>query len=563
LITFSVSAQGTMEQEIEGALDNDKAEKIDPERNFIDGMRFFVNEDFDKALTFFEKTLKKSKDKGAVLHQMALCYQKMGDNKKALDFSLRAFETNNKNRHFGLNLAHSYLNIGDGTNYEKTLLAMTKANPRELEFYIELFMFYVDRNNYTSAIDILNAYEKQVGFEIEIVRRKQMIYREQRQLKMALKEGEKIIERFPYTEDVVVPQAELLIIDNQENEAEKILLKYLKHTDESRVSANFYLAQIYEKRGNQERYFQVLGEIFSEQDAEVAPKINMLIQMLDEAQRNETKLKFAKSLAEKALQVHPDSPELCGVYGDLLLFSNETEKAGFYYEKAVKEQPDNLSIWVRLIQIDFNLDKNQDAENHLESAMELFPNAGVLWQMSATLEHLKKNYDEAVSALNRAKNLTDQFDSNILSDIEAHLGDIYHDLKNFSKSDKAYEKAIELNSENIRALNNYAYYLSVRKENLEIALKLSTKLVKLAPDEPTYLDTHGWVLFVKGNYQEAFKFLSRAAEKSVSSTIIEHYGDVLFKLGKLSEALEQWKKAKSLGAGGLIDKKISEEKYSE
>jgi len=51
---------------------------------------------------------------------------------------------------------------------------------------------------------------------------------------------------------------------------------------------------------------------------------------------------------------------------------------------------------------------------------------------------------------------------------------------------------------------------------------------------------------------------------SNNGTIIEHYGDVLYKLGDKEQALEQWKKAKELGdTSEFIDKKIADKKLYE
>ena len=60
---------------------------------------------------------------------------------------------------------------------------------------------------------------------------------------------------------------------------------------------------------------------------------------------------------------------------------------------------------------------------------------------------------------------------------------------------------------------------------------MSTKLIKNNPNNPTFLDTHAWVLYNMEDYKEAKKFLELALEGDASGTIIEHYGDVLFKTG--------------------------------
>jgi len=80
------------------------------------------------------------------------------------------------------------------------------------------------------------------------------------------------------------------------------------------------------------------------------------------------------------------------------------------------------------------------------------------------------------------------------------------------------------------------------------------------------MDTYGYVLFVKGKFQDSEIWIKRSLDKGASNsgTVLEHYGDVLFKLNRTAEALEYWNKAKEAGdASDRIDQKIEQKKYIE
>jgi tetratricopeptide (TPR) repeat protein len=146
------------------------------------------------------------------------------------------------------------------------------------------------------------------------------------------------------------------------------------------------------------------------------------------------------------------------------------------------------------------------------------------------------------------------------------LGDAYNAIKEYEKSDEAYEAALDFDPESDHVLNNYSYFLSIRKEKLDLALEMSSKVVKRNPDNATYLDTHAWVLYNMGRFEEAKKYIEEAIkqDENVSGTIIEHYGDILFKLGDVNMAVEQWEKAKKMNVDSdLIDKKIADRKLYE
>ena len=142
----------------------------------------------------------------------------------------------------------------------------------------------------------------------------------------------------------------------------------------------------------------------------------------------------------------------------------------------------------------------------------------------------------------------------------SYLGDAYHSVGDDNKSDECYEKSLDLIPDNIVVLNNYSYYLSLRGKDLEKAERMSKQCVELVPDQSTYEDTYGWVLYKQKRFNEAKEWLGKAINTGDNSPVIlEHYGDVLYNLGEKKEALEYWKKAK--GAGGnseLLNKKVRE-----
>ena len=88
--------------------------------------------------------------------------------------------------------------------------------------------------------------------------------------------------------------------------------------------------------------------------------------------------------------------------------------------------------------------------------------------------------------------------------------------------------------DNIGALNNYAYYLSVEREHLDKAEEMSYRTVKAEPTNGTYLDTYAWILFEKGKYAEARIYIDQAMqnEGDKSSVVVEHCGDIYYMSGE-------------------------------
>ena len=198
--------------------------------------------------------------------------------------------------------------------------------------------------------------------------------------------------------------------------------------------------------------------------------------------------------------------------------------------------------------------------------MEIFPDQPVVYFFNGIANIQKKNFAEAISSLNTGvkmvvdnKNLEGQFYTN--------LGDAYNELKDYVKSDENYEKALSLNPNDANVLNNYAYYLSIREVNLDKAEQMSRQSNELEPTQASYQDTYGWIMYKMNKLDDAKIWIEKSISNGAvnSAAVLEHYGDILFKLGDTARAFENWQKAKEAGEGAseFLDKKILEKKLFE
>ena len=114
------------------------------------------------------------------------------------------------------------------------------------------------------------------------------------------------------------------------------------------------------------------------------------------------------------------------------------------------------------------------------------------------------------------------------------LGDTYHSQGDAKKAYKTYERALRLNPEYSPVLNNYAYFLCCEGRKLKKAARMSAITIEQEPDNPTYLDTYGWILHLLGRDAEAkplFKHAMIYGGKN-SAEVLRHYSEVLKALGE-------------------------------
>jgi tetratricopeptide (TPR) repeat protein len=236
-----------------------------------------------------------------------------------------------------------------------------------------------------------------------------------------------------------------------------------------------------------------------------------------------------------------------------------------YLLTSLELQKDRFQVWNQLIIIDSELLDWQAMVDHSELALELFPSNPALYYYLGIGYFQLGELEEAMEILEMGRMMIFKSESGLV-DFYVLLGDTYNGLENYKKSDENYELALEANPDNAYVLNNYAYYLSLRKDKLELASEMAKKAVELEPDQYNYQDTYGWVLFRMEKFEEAANWLKLAVDNGgyINGEIIEHYGDALYNDGDVENALIQWKRAKEVGdTSDLIDEKIRMKTYIE
>jgi tetratricopeptide (TPR) repeat protein len=380
----------------------------------------------------------------------------------------------------------------------------------------------------------------------------------------AIKEGEKLVEAYPDEERYMMELAETLSKNKLGTRAVALIEKYIANNPDA-SNAKLILAGIYRENGQEQRSRELLNALFDDPKIETVSKILVLgtynvilTKQVSKGQIDPSLESYVSGLVEKLKKNSPKDPDVFGVSGDInTTLSNNTE-AQKDYLRAVQLGATNFEAWQNLLVLESTLNQFDSLIVHSEAGLELFPNQALLYYFNGYAQMRKRHYREASGSLEQAKRLSASNQA-LVAEINSMLGDIYNGTREYTKSDNAYEQALAFNPNNDLVLNNYSYYLALRKENLERAEKMSAQLIKAHPKNASYLDTYAWVLFMREKYKEARKVMETAIDTGdAGATHFEHYGDILFKLGETDDAVRQWQKAKSMdGDNETIDKKIA------
>lgn len=537
---------------------------IDAETSLIEGMKFYNADEFEKAATVFTQIVDKGITEPGIYYMLAKTYAKLNDPPRAIVYAEKAI-SKEENKFCQQLLAELYTKQTKYKEAADIYQKLIKKYPSEIENYFDLSEIYLLQEKYNDAIKVYNEIEEEIGVSEEVSRQKQLIYLQLNKVDDAIKEGNKLISSEPMETGFVIQQAQMLISNERYEQAQKML------NDALRQSPNFaeghvLLAEVYRLQGNLTKSNEELKTAFANPNlsADIKAKILSSYVLTINKDKSPENVENVIELANQLIKQSPENAQSYLILGDMQLLKEDKKAARDAYVNSTKYDKSVFEVWATIIELDNALQDNQSLVKHSASATEYFPNQAVFWYHNGFGNYAIKAYDEAIYALDEAKNLAFS-NKELLGTVNALLGDVYNEKRDFRKSDEAYEAALKADPTNEHALNNYSYFLSIRKEKLERAKELSKKLIEKHPENATYLDTHAWVLYQLKEYENAKNLLKKAAtQANASGTVIEHYGDVLFKLGDKAEALAQWQKAKQKGgAGKQIELKITSQNLIE
>jgi tetratricopeptide (TPR) repeat protein len=546
------------DKESEKAVSSDPTSfKREEEMLTAEGMKFMMRDEPAKAQPIFEQIIQKSPQDAAGYYLVATSLIKQDKLDEAIISSKKAYELNKSNFYYAQQLAELYAKRRKYTEAAQIYETLLAKNPENVQYGIELAAVYVFNEQFDKAIQTYNILEKSIGVTEEIIHQKQQLYLRKNDVEKALAEARKLIASEPGEVSYRIELAEMLIVYERITEAVVPLEEALKiNPDEAQ--AHVLLADIYRRTGNVEKCNQELKLVFANPNLDADPKIRVL-QGYQSMLKTNAELDDAILLANLLLETHPSEARAVAILARMKWARGMKAEARDLYARAARMDGSVFEVWGALIQLDGELNQLDSILVHSELALEMFPNQGLLWYSNGTAHLAKKNYKQAVSSLEESLKLV-AGKADLVHLIYAQLGDAFNGLGDNAKSDASYDLALKENPDNDHVLNNYSYFLSLRKEKLDLALKMSEKLVKQHQNNATYLDTYAWVLYIRKDYKKAKEYLEKALAdtSAVSGTIIEHYGDILFKLGERDNAVVQWKKAKKMGeTTELLDKKIA------
>lgn len=543
-------------------------------KQFIQAIKQKTLGNNEEAIKQFNKCIELNTKESAAFYELSIIYKNQNNLELAKKNAKLAAKLNQTNKWYKINYAEILFYKQDFSEAIIQYKKLINQESKKKEYYFMLIDAYVAKKEYKKAIETYDKIENNFGEDKKLYIQKHKLYLILGETEKSINEIEKLCAKFPKDIEAVEILADLYFLNDKTKQA-IILLKRIITLDSKNGRAHIRLARYYSLKKDQEKKQYHLTKAFYSKKLSSYEKIKTLYNELEELekktkhQHDTIKTKKQKNHAIKlcklVVDMYEENAEAHAIFGHFLYREKQYKEAEQEYKKSLEIEANNTDVWTHLL---FLQTKENNFDKLLKTsreALSFFPTEPLYYYYYGISNYQLKKYKEAAEVFEMGLEFVLE-DNIFLPDFYSSLGDSYHAIEEHEKSDFFYEKSLEEEPENPIVLNNYSYYLSLRKKDLLKAKNMSKKSNTIEPNNGTYQDTYAWILYQSGEYEEAKQWIEKALKNGSkdSPVVVEHYGDILYKLNNIQEAVFQWKKAKKMGLGSkFLDKKIKELKLYE
>ena len=484
---------------------------------FQEAMRQKLANKYDAAIDLFDYCHQLDPSSGAVLYELSELYRYVKNDSLAIHALEDACKLYPKNYWYKNRLVTLYLESRRTDEALKTVEDMARLFPEKEEVLWMLHDLYESKNDYANMVKVLDKIEVKEGKSEKLSMMKFGLFVQMNDEKRAFEEMEKLADEYPNDLRYQVVIGDLYLDAGKKEEALK-QYKMVEAQDSTNMTLLLSMANFYHQEGDEARYQEYISKVLTHKDVDDVTRVRMLGVLVRENLDTHADSTYLLALFDKVLQEpqeHTDILELKVRYMDTKKMPVEDQKP--ILRRILEIDPEHDMARHMLLKYAVEENDHQSIVNICKPAVEYNADSPVFYFYMGVeyylIDEKEKSMDALRSGLNRVENEMDEENRfKIRTHSYALLGDIYHQLGQDDKAFQAYDSCLIYNKNDAMVLNNYAYYLSLKKKDLQRAEEMSRLSNELEPDNATYLDTYAWVLFQQKRYDEAKQYMDKVVE---------------------------------------------------
>jgi len=518
---------------------------------YYEALRLRENQQYDQALEAFLLCYSIDPLNAGLHSDLGLLYASIGFMEESVLHFEKAAELQPSNWWYNVRLINL---LSERKKYEqavKLAAELQQKFPYKEDVYFMLASLYTQTQQLNKAIEAYDQLEAIAGMNAMLSFEKYRLYVQSGKPKKGIAEIDKLIEKFPAETQYKVSRGNIYMQQKMPEEALKIYEQVLAE-DPQNPYVHIALSDYYNAADQPEKASEAIVNALKNSKLDIDTKVEILGKYIEKLLADEKKIDETEDLFKLLIDYYPLEEQVHAYYAIFLQYQKREEEMAAELQTILYINPQNESAWFQLIQMYFSRRELDKVIETASDAVRNIPDNPLLYFYKSLAQTQLQDYEGALeTSLNALSLFTDNSSRALKSDIYSQVGDIYYNMNQKDKAFESYEEALKANPGNIHTMNNYAYYLSLAKENLKHAERLSAKSVEAEPKNSTFLDTYAWILYQQGDYALAKFYIERAMDnirpEHEPGVIIDHYGDILWKNGEKEKALEMWKKALESG----------------
>lgn len=563
LLSTSCAVRKTVQGATVPALTEAEARRHD--YYFLEATRQREMENHADALALYEHCLSINPQSAAVMYELAQYYAFLQQPERSRALLEKTVELQPDNFWYRQTLGAYYRSINEIDKAIALYEEMSNQFPARGELLMMLMDLYAQQKDYPNLIKTLDRLEVKEGKSEQLSMEKYRIYMQMEDKENAFREMENLSKEYPNDMRYRVMLGDCYLDNGRADEAFAIFETVLAEDPEN-AQAQLSMVSYYERMG-QDSLARIQQEaVLMNRKLASGVKVEMMRHIIlqnEQAGKDSTGILqlFDRLLAQP--QEDAGMASLC--YGYMQHRQMDDAQTVPVLERILEMEPDNIVARYNLLMVAVREDDYAKAVRICEPAIQYNPEElAFYYYLGISYFRTERNPDALAVLKKGVGQVTPESDKKLVSDFYTFIGDLHHSMGQQAECYVAYDSALVYNPDNIGVLNNYAYFLSLDRENLDKAEEMSFRTVKAEPKNDTYLDTYAWILFEKGRYTEARIYIDEAMKNGgeESATIVEHCGDIYYMLGDVDKALAYWKQAATMEhESTTLEKKIRMKKY--
>ncbi|MBQ6800408.1 MAG: tetratricopeptide repeat protein [Bacteroidaceae bacterium] len=517
------------------------------------------------ALALYEHCLSINPQSAAVMYELAQYYAFLQQPERSRILLEKAVELQPDNFWYRQTLGAYYRSIKEMDKAIAVYEEMSTQFPARGELLMMLMDLYSQQKDYPNLIKTLDRLEVKEGKSEQLSMEKYRIYLQMGDKENAFREMENLSKEYPNDLRYRVMLGDSYLDNERPDEAYAIFQAALAEDPEN-AQAQLSMASYYERMGMDSLFYLQQEAVLMNSKLGSSVKAEVMRRIILQNEQTGKDSTRVLQLFDRMLSVPQEDATIATLCYSYMQHKQMDDSVGVpVLEKILEVEPDNIAARYSLLMVAVRKNDYAEAVRICEPAIQYNPEElAFYYYLGISYFQVERNLDALAVLQKGVTQVTPESDKKLVSDFYTFIGDLHHSMEKQEACYEAYDSALVYNPDNIGVLNNYAYFLSLERRNLDKAEEMSFRTVKAEPKNDTYLDTYAWILFEKERYTEARIYIDEAMKNGggESATIVEHSGDIYYMLGEVDKALEFWKQAAGMEhESATLERKIKLKKY--